>query len=191
MRDIEAAQYGVVDEVALHPSVERAELAVEAGLVDGPADVVGLGTHDVRALMAAVPRLILRFLGVEAAALVAVHLRRERAVERQRRLRHIGVEVEFELFAPMRRDRAAIAVRDALVLGTLVFLREGARHADILLFFLEARDADAERVEVIAELVGELVDELLIRRIGFLHMRAGVGDDLRHLVARDRLVALE
>ena len=35
------------------------------------------------------------------------------------------------------------------------------------------------------------VDELLIRRIGFLHMRAGVGDDLRHLVARDRLVALE
>ena len=55
---------------------------------------------------------------------------------------------------------------------------------------LEVRYADAEVVELIGELSGELVDHGLVSR-GDVFLCHGLGDHLCHLIARDVLVALE
>ena len=58
---------------------------------------------------------------------------------------------------------------------------------------LEVRDADAEAVELIVELRGQLVDRGLVRRahVATVFLGHGLGDHLCHLVARDVLVTLE
>ena len=107
------------------------------------------------------------------------------------RLRYAGVEIEFDFLAPTAGVLIAIPAGNAFMFRFLVFLRKGTGKAHVLLLLFEARHADTEGVEVIAELVREVVDDLLVGRAGLRHMRAGIRDNLCHLVARDRLVALE
>ena len=61
---------------------------------------------------------------------------------------------------------------------------------DIVGIALEVADADAEVVEFIGELSGELVNEGLVG-CGDVRLGHGLGDHLSHLITRDVLVAAE
>ena len=55
---------------------------------------------------------------------------------------------------------------------------------------LEIADADTEVVELIGEFRGQFVDQRLVRAV-YVALSHRLGDHLRHLIARDVLVALE
>ena len=54
---------------------------------------------------------------------------------------------------------------------------------------LKVVDAHAEVTELISELRREAVEQRLVARVGALHARHALGDHLRHLVARDGVLA--
>ena len=60
---------------------------------------------------------------------------------------------------------------------------------DVVDAVLEVRDADAEVVELFAELSGKAVDHGLLLCIDLVFLRHGLRDHLRHLVTRDLVLA--
>ena len=153
MRQGSAAQYRMIDEFILRALVKSTIAGFEPGPVEWTADIVRLGTHDAATLMPAVPVIIRFFFRAPARGFVARELGVQRRMECYRRFRDIGIDVELQLFLPARAVvRAAVlgVFVIAVMGGFLVFLGKGTRQADIFLLLLEAGDADAEVVEVIA-----------------------------------------
>ena len=111
----------------------------------------------------------------------------------------IPVRIETSLDLPVIVDRSrrfkteleVVRGRLSLVafLLVLVLVLELARPLDVVDAALEVRDADAEVVELFAELSSETVDHGLLLCIDLIFLRHGLRDHLRHLVARDLVLA--
>ena len=154
-----------------------------------------LAELDVRiTVLAFCPEALQRHIRVLRAAVVIVAL----VLSKIRGRIEAGIDMPVLVDLSRRLEAQQQLIVVLLVLGAIVVLRTLARIgvAGLTIPFhlvgiaLEVADADAEVVELIGELRGELVDQGLIG-CGYIRLGHSLGNHLSHLVARDVLVALE
>ena len=99
-----------------------------------------------------------------------------------------GFRLQAEEQFVIRLGTALILV-EVISARALVGIAQFARPFDVVDAVFEIGDAHAEVVELLAELSGEAVDHRLLLGVRLILLRHRLGDHLRHLVARDLVLA--